>query len=80
MHSFPTSELDEGKWSGSSLRCFTRLDRNPYFQWVGDWVGSRIGDVLWGQQSYLDPALKKKKQVKLFVMLFVCLPEVMLEV
>jgi hypothetical protein len=23
-------------------------------------VGSRIGDVLWGRLSYLDPALKKK--------------------
>jgi hypothetical protein len=38
-----------------------------------DWVGSRIVDVLWRQQSYLDPALKKKKQVNLFVMFFVML-------
>jgi hypothetical protein len=43
IHTFLTSALDGGEWSGSRPCCFTPGERAPGTHWIGGWVDPRAG-------------------------------------
>jgi hypothetical protein len=52
---FLMTALDGGEWSTSCAGCFTGRERAPATNWMGGWVGLRVG---------LD-AMEKKKMLPL---------------
>jgi len=43
IHSFLTSALDGGEWSGSRTGRFTPGKINIGTHWIGGWLGPRVG-------------------------------------
>jgi hypothetical protein len=43
LHTFLTLALDGGEWSASHPGCFTPRERDPGTNWIGGWLGPRVG-------------------------------------
>jgi hypothetical protein len=43
LHAFLTLGLDGGEWSVSRPCCFNAGAKAPDTQWIGGWVGPRVG-------------------------------------
>jgi hypothetical protein len=54
-HVFLTSALVGGEWSASLSSHFTPGERAPRTQWIGGWVGRRIGLEVLEKRKILDP-------------------------